>query len=75
MARPPGVATQAVLPLMDGQVALEECLKMLLIRDVEGGIRCAKVALALNRLALGKIEGLDGCTSKPSGSNGGTFHD
>lgn len=70
MARPPGPRTQAVLPLMDGQVALEECMKMLLVRDVEGGIRCAMVALVLNRLALRSIEGLSE-TPRPSGSRGG----
>jgi len=59
VGRPQGPKTQAVLPLMDGQVALEECIKMLLIRDVEGGIRCVKVALVLNKQALGTIEGLD----------------
>ena len=59
MGRPPGSKTQAVLPLMDGQVVLEELLKMLLVRDIEGGRRCAMVALALNRQALGRIEGID----------------
>ena len=59
MGRPPGPKTQAVLPLMDGQVVLEELLKMLLVRDIEGGRRCAMVALALNRQALGRIEGID----------------
>ena len=70
MSRPPGPKTLAVEPLMDGQVALEECMKMLLVRDVEGGIRCVKVALALNRQALGTIEGLETEPQALPGHNG-----
>ena len=63
-ARPAGPKTLIVEPLMDGQVVLEELIKKLQVRDVEGAIRCAQAAWGLNRMALGRIEGLAERTSR-----------
>jgi len=63
-ARPAGPKTLIVEPLMDGQVVLEELIKKLQVRDVEGAIRCAQAAWGLNRMALGRIEGLGSPPSK-----------
>jgi len=57
-ARPAGPKTLIAEPLMDGQVVLEELIKKLQVRDVEGAIRCAQAAWGLNRMALGRLEGL-----------------
>jgi hypothetical protein len=49
---------------MDSVAVLEELIKKLQVRDVEGAIRCAQAAWGLNRMALGRIEGLAERTSK-----------
>jgi hypothetical protein len=49
---------------MDSVAVLEELIKKLQVRDVEGAIRCAQAAWGLNRMALGRLEGLGSPPSK-----------
>jgi hypothetical protein len=56
VARPTGPKSLATLALIDSQVYVEEAMVKLAARDVEGAIRCLRLARQAQRQATGIID-------------------
>lgn len=66
MARPMSARSQVAYWLMDSIIYDLEALHAARNGDRAKEVRCILMAISVKKLALGKIEGLDGQASKPS---------